>query len=75
MTTRMIHPKHGATHAYSLSEIAHLKASGWDVESPITTPVINGDECAPSPAEIIKEQRVQEPQVEKRRPGRPAKAK
>jgi hypothetical protein len=30
--TRMIHPDHGATHAYDEGEIAKLKAVGWSVE-------------------------------------------
>lgn len=34
MTTRMIHPEHGATHAYDNSEIERLKGFGWAVEVP-----------------------------------------
>lgn len=32
MTTRMMHPEHGWTHAYDASEVESLKAQGWIVE-------------------------------------------
>lgn len=34
MTTRMVHPLHGATHAYDVNEIERLKGWGWSVEVP-----------------------------------------
>lgn len=34
MTTRMVHPLHGATHAYDAGEIARLEGLGWSVEVP-----------------------------------------
>lgn len=34
MTTRMVHPLHGATHAYDNGEIERLKGFGWAVEVP-----------------------------------------
>lgn len=46
MTTRMLHPEHGATHAYSEGEIQKLKASGWIVEgeqdepAPVVEPAV-----------------------------------
>lgn len=42
MATRMIHPEHGATHAYSEGEIASLRKSGWkpEGESEVTAEVI-----------------------------------
>jgi hypothetical protein len=58
MATRMIHPKHGATHAYDVTEIQRLQADGWSVEVP--------EVKAPEPAP--------EPEPEKRKPGRPPKA-
>jgi hypothetical protein len=30
----MVHPLHGATHAYDTGEIERLKKLGWDVEVP-----------------------------------------
>jgi hypothetical protein len=33
MTTRMMHPDNGWTHAYGQGEIESLKALGWVVES------------------------------------------
>jgi hypothetical protein len=32
----MVHPLHGATHAYDNSEIERLKGLGWSVEEPKT---------------------------------------
>ena len=32
MTTRMYHPEHGWTHAYTAQEIEALKKQGWQVE-------------------------------------------
>lgn len=32
MTTRMVHPQHGATHAYDKGEIERLEKLGWSVE-------------------------------------------
>lgn len=32
MTTRMIHPVHGATHVYDLGEQKRLESAGWRVE-------------------------------------------
>lgn len=67
MTTRMVHPTHGATHAYGAADVDRLKGLGWAVEAQaIKAPVINGDANAPSPA-VIEEQ--------KRKPGRPPKVK
>lgn len=37
MTTRMVHPLHGATHAYDNGEIERLKGFGWAVEG-VTVP-------------------------------------
>jgi len=37
MTTRMIHPQHGATHAYDGGEIERLTRLGWTAESAPTT--------------------------------------
>lgn len=55
MATRMIHPLHGATHAYGDDDVKRHKALGWAIEAPITVPVINGDADAPSPQEVIEE--------------------
>lgn len=30
---RMVHPQHGATHAYDSGEVAKLKGFGWQVET------------------------------------------
>jgi hypothetical protein len=57
MTTRMISPDGGATHAYGAGDIARLEKLGWKVEVPITVPVINGDTDHPTPAEVIEEQK------------------
>jgi len=55
MTTRMISPDGGATHAYGEGDIARLEKLGWVVEKPVTAPVINGDTSHPTPAEVIEE--------------------
>lgn len=34
MTTRMTHPKHGATHAYGPADVERHKSLGWSVEVP-----------------------------------------
>lgn len=52
MIVRMVHPVHGATHAYDQGEVDRLKKLGWDVEKP----------AIPTAAD-------------KRKPGRPPKAK
>jgi hypothetical protein len=74
MATRLQHPVHGFTHAYSVSESASLQSAGWKVcgepaavgkfEPPadaVTTPAPDAFTFAPEPA--------------KRKPGRPPKAK
>jgi hypothetical protein len=33
MTTRMIHPEHGATHAYGQVDIEWHQKNGWAIES------------------------------------------
>jgi hypothetical protein len=57
MTTRMISPDGGATHAYGEGDIARLEKLGWKVEVPVTAPVMNGDTDHPSPQEVIEEQK------------------
>jgi hypothetical protein len=32
MATRMVHPLHGATHAYTPQEVLYLQGKGWTVE-------------------------------------------
>lgn len=73
--------KHGAMHAYSTSEVAHLQSLGWSVEvpEPPVVPVINGaDVPMERPAdEVLKEALAEsmrlDPPPEKRKPGRPRK--
>lgn len=70
MTTRMVHPLHGATHAYDNSEIERLKGFGWAVDGEKPA----GDEHL----DLIKTAlKTAFPPVvfEKRKPGRPANAK
>lgn len=62
MTTRMVHPLHGAMHAYGKGEIERLQAMGWEVEAEKA--------CKAALAESM---RLDPPP--KRKPGRPAKAK
>ena len=71
MTTLMVHPLHGAMHAYSNSEIERLKGLGWSVEMPavLVSSPSNGKGCYPVPDVV---QFYEEP---KRKPGRPPKAK
>lgn len=33
MTTRMVHPEHGATHAYDKGDLERLEKLGWSVET------------------------------------------
>lgn len=33
MTTRMLHPQHGATHAYGAGDVERHKGMGWYIES------------------------------------------
>lgn len=56
MTTRMMHPEHGWTHAYGEADIEAHKKNGWVVESE------------------VKQEKVDPPEPEKRKPGRPKKA-
>ena len=88
MTTRMISPDGGATHAYGEGDIARLEKLGWKVEVPVTAPVVNGDADHPSPQEVIEERKEGDGHIAalkavmttdfppaKRGPGRPPKAK
>jgi hypothetical protein len=62
MTTRMMHPVNGWTHAYGEGEIESLKALGWVVES----------------ERVVKEALAESMRLDpppKRKPGRPAKVK
>ena len=72
MTTRMIHPLHGATHAYDAGEIAKLQGWGWAVELP---PPDEPDDPAIEPAIVPVVRKVVEvvDEPEKRKPGRPRK--
>jgi hypothetical protein len=71
MTTRMIHPEHGAMHAYDAGEIERLQKLGWAVEIPVvatvTQSVVVTYNAPPTIAEKLEEA--------KRKPGRPPKAK
>ena len=68
MTTRMIHPQHGATHAYDNSEIARLKNLGWSVEAEPEKParVVGAD----TDGDGVIDKVFAEP---KKKPGRPKK--
>lgn len=82
--------KHGAMHAYSVSEVAQLQSLGWSVEVPDhqVVPVINGaDVPMEKPAaEALKEALAESMRLDppivlhvvdeppKRKPGRPRKA-
>jgi hypothetical protein len=70
----MIHPLHGAMHAYGLGEIATLEKLGWAVEKPpeakLATPPDTHIEVTPLPAQAILGA-----EIAKRKPGRPPKAK
>lgn len=70
MATRMVHPLHGATHAYDTGEVDRLKGLGWSVEG--EKPAGDGhlDLIVPALASSF-----QWPVVERRKPGRPPKAK
>jgi hypothetical protein len=61
----MIHPEHGATHAYDTGEIERLKGLGWAVEVP-------ADPKEQPPVVTLSQHMAA---VAKRKPGRPAKAK
>jgi hypothetical protein len=68
MTTRMIHPQHGATHVYGQSEIERHEKLGWAVE--IDSPAVV---AKPSVTAEVVTAVTQSP--EKRKPGRPARVK
>ena len=61
MCTRMVHPEHGAMHAYGKGEVDRLEAIGWSVED------------AQSPAVVTAEDKQAEATAPRRR-GRPPKA-
>lgn len=74
MTTRMIHPEHGATHAYGAGEVERLESLGWAVEG---EPCIAKFESVTSNAYPAPDvvQFYADPGQPKRKPGRPAKSK
>lgn len=68
----MIHPEHGATHAYSNEELEQLKSIGWKVEHEqemIALPVV--DSAQSLKAALQESMRLDPPP--KRKPGRPRK--
>lgn len=91
MTTRMMHPLHGWTHAYSDEEIKRLQELGWSVEqvAPLVVADKSGDEEAALKEALVESMRMDPPpgasvslspgsstiESPKRKPGRPRKAK
>ena len=71
MTTRMVHPKHGATHAYRTAEVEKLKGFGWEVESEVAQAVAE-DKLQAEIEDDIASLIVDAP---KKKLGRPSKAK
>lgn len=73
MLTRMIHPAHGAMHAYSVGEIEKLRTQGWapEEEKESDTITMSGPETIADPLPIT--QSVEAMANEKRKPGRPRK--
>lgn len=67
MTTRMIHPQHGAMHAYDRGEIERLKSLGWSIEGEQTARVVGVDVDGDGKIDKV----FAEP---KKKPGRPKKA-
>lgn len=68
MTTRMMHPEHGWTHAYGEHEVEKLKALGWIVEGEREG---DGDEHIA----LLKTPLEATFPILQRKPGRPAKVK
>lgn len=74
MTTRMVHPLHGATHAYDNSEIERLKGFGWAVEVPAVNRLMTTPEVLESLAPVVEHIREQVAH-ERKKPGPKPKAK
>ncbi len=77
MTTRMHHPEHGWTHAYTPEEIEAMQKHGWEVEK-LTIPgerAVIGNFASASAVGRPVPDVVQFYAEPKRKPGRPRKAK
>lgn len=72
MTTRMIHPQHGATHAYDHGQIEQLKKQGWSVETDEPPKrVVGVDTNGDGVIDKVFTEKPADP--EKKKPGRPKK--
>lgn len=79
MTTRMAHPEHGFTHAYSADEIEKLRKSGWrpetEVKAELDAAAAHLSAMTLSEPKAPAEPPLVLPVVEAPRRGRPPKAK
>ena len=75
MPTRMIHPAHGAMHAYDTGEIARLQGLGWSVEKPAEPGAVKFHDAAPPVVGVPGLLAKQAPVPERKKPGRKPKGK
>lgn len=74
MTTRMVHPQHGATHAYDTGEIQRLEKLGWSVEKPAVMGSFSAHARGGYPVPDVV-QFYEAPPIERKKPGPKPKAK
>lgn len=72
---RMIHPQHGAMHAYDTGEVARLRGFGWTPEDEVKPEKVGDDHLSLVHEAIASTFPPIAETPFKRKPGRPPKAK